>query len=242
MEGYGRYNPARFLDWCKRLLNRSQTQRFDRKIRRISELEEERHDLAANQQTLPETLRRELNELTWQRVEQFPTRRASVLPTAFGNVIRAFETYPYKMYGIEGTRGWTRLLAVIPKDYRDLIDDGKAQMDFWVNLWAVSLLYAAAYFIYGVLVGPWELLWTTVPALALALIASSAATKAAVGWGSLVRASFDLFLPDLRIKLELPVPPSVRDEREQWNRFSKAFLYANDEAVHNRSREDSEST
>jgi hypothetical protein len=192
-----------------------------------------------SQEKLPEAHRQELNKLTRLRAEQFPTRRESLLPTAFGNAIRAFETYPYKMYGIEGTRGWTRLLAVIPKDYRELIDDGKAQMDFWVNLWAVSVLYILTYCLYGVLVGPWELLWTTIPALVLAFLASSAAKRAAIGWGSSVKASFDIFLPDLRAKLELPFPTDIRNEREQWNRFSKAFLYADDEAVHNRSREGS---
>src|SRR5712692_4078105 len=72
--------------------------------------------------------------------ERFPPEEDQLLPTAFGNTIKAFETYPDVMYGFDAIEGWTRLLAVIPKDYRELIETTKAETDFWVNLWFISLL------------------------------------------------------------------------------------------------------
>jgi hypothetical protein len=62
------------------------------------------------------------------------------LPTRFGNAIRSFEVYSRIIYGLEAIDGWPRLLAVIPADYRQAIDDAKAQVDFWVNIWMGSLL------------------------------------------------------------------------------------------------------
>jgi hypothetical protein len=45
------------------------------------------------------------------------------------------------MYGMDAVYGWNRLQAVIPTVYRDLVNDAKAQVDFWVNLWILSSIF-----------------------------------------------------------------------------------------------------
>src|SRR5918912_3083448 len=64
---------------------------------------------------------------------EFPKDQALVLPTRLGNVIRSFEDYPYRQYGMEGVTLWPRLIAKIDKDYAAAIDDSKVSFDFTIN-------------------------------------------------------------------------------------------------------------
>jgi len=165
--------------------------------------------------------------------ERFPYNEDDVLATAFGNTIRAFETYSKKMYGFEAIDGWLRLLAVIPKDYRQMIDSAKAQTDFWLNLWFFSYLV----FGYLIFIGTWSphhhpALWllSLAPVFTI-LISRSAAISAARDWGAVVKASFDVFLPDLCAKMRISTTSSLgsnsgeSNEFKMWTAFSRATLY-----------------
>jgi hypothetical protein len=123
MEECGQFNPARLFMWRQR-------RRFDKVHNRIAELNAQRKMLAQKKKELPSELQRERRRLFVERAQRFP-ERDNLLPTAFGNAIRAFETYPYTLYSIEGTEGWTRLLEVKSMDYRRLLESAKAQMDFY---------------------------------------------------------------------------------------------------------------
>jgi hypothetical protein len=103
-----------------------------------------------------------------------------------------------------------------------------------VNLWALSIVFIIEYLSYVLLVGEPQFLWVPITAAALTLVASHEANKAAIEWGSLVKAAFDTFLPQLRTKLQLPFPPNVDTERQQWNEFSKAILYTEPKNVQDR--------
>lgn len=70
------------------------------------------------------------NRLKLEIVESFPDQERWLLPTSFGNTIRAFEVYPRVMYGIDSIIGWNRLLGVIPKEYGDLYNDAKTSGGF----------------------------------------------------------------------------------------------------------------
>jgi hypothetical protein len=218
MEGYGRLNPARLLAWIEK-------RRYKKYSSNISKLTLERDSFISKSTEVPQELQTRRNQLIWQIAERFPDREDNLLPTALGNTIRAFEVYPYVMYGIDAIEGWSRLLGVIPKDYREVIDSAKAQTDFWVNLWLLSLLFMIEYIGFALYWGQVKMLWLPPVALGMAFIASAGARTAAVEWGSLVKASFDIFLPQLRTKLEFPFPANASEERQQWNNFSKAFLY-----------------
>lgn len=145
--------------------------------------------------------------------------------TAFGNTIRAFEVYSRVMYGLESIQGWARLLAVIPKDYRELVDETAMQMNFWVNLWAVSILLIAEYAGVAVYTGELRISFVSLGALAVAWIASRMARNAASEWGEWVKASCDVFLPELRARLGFLTPETREQERELWTGFSQAIIY-----------------
>ena len=57
------------------------------------------------------------------------------------------------------------------------------------------------------------------------------ARKAAEGWGEWVKASFDVFLPELRAKLGFSPPETMEQEQELWKGFSQAIIYRYPSAI-----------
>lgn len=220
LEGYGSYNPLKLLEKRTR-------EQFKKKVNRIDWLDDNYSDLTVEQ-------RAERTKLMKEVVESYPDKEALVLPTAFGNALRAFEVYPRVMYGFEGIEGWSRILAVLPKDYRDLIDDAKAQVDWWVNLGVMSLLFLIEFW-YVVfskwgLTSPWYitvlnlLLPLSIYAL-LNVFLSWRVTSAAIGWGDYVKSAFDLYRFALLESMGIDIPKSRKEEREIWTKFSHAILF-----------------
>jgi hypothetical protein len=218
LEGYGKLNPSQMLTW----LERGHYQRLNTEIEKLDQ--EYRRHLDANTD-FPEHLKTKRNRLMIERVERFPDRENLILPTPFGNTLRAFESYPRIMYGLESIDGWSRLLAIVPSDYRDLIDSAKAQVDFWVNLGFLSLILVIgnlSLFAFYHFLPP---LWLMAIIVLVLLISPWRARRLAVEWGDYVKGAFDVFAPQLRETLGLDPPKDRHEEKQQWTRFSQAIIY-----------------
>lgn len=133
LEGYGHLNPAR-------IILRFQRWRFRRLNENIRRADDEFRRYRDRKIKIPDKLDVRRLRLMTRLAERYPDDEKLVLPTAFGNAVRAFECYPRVMYKLDVIEGWNRLIAVIPKDYLDLIDTAKAETDLWVNLWFLSLV------------------------------------------------------------------------------------------------------
>jgi hypothetical protein len=175
--------------------------------------------------------------LKWQLRQAYPQKKSDVLPTAFGNAIRAFEVYPYDTYGADSISVWPRLLAVVPKDFQGLINDAKSLVDLFVNLAALFLglfLFSASVDVlqhFGVRFhlapphagGRWSIV-----ALA-SLVASAASYRFAVSlvpdWGDQVKSAFDCYLPALAKTLGYTMPRTEAARREVWDGLSGRLLY-----------------
>lgn len=220
LEGYGDYNPLK-------LLNERAKQAYKKKTERLDWLDENYSDLTAEQ-------RNERTKLMKELVESYPDQEGLVLPTAFGNALRAFEVYPRVMYGFEAIDGWPRILAVLPKDYRELIDDAKAQVDWWVNLGVMSTFFLIEF--WYVIFSKWGLTpawyYTALNILLplgiyvlLNLFLSWRATSAAIGWGDYVKSAFDIYRFALLESLGVDTPKNRDEERRLWTKFSQAILF-----------------
>jgi hypothetical protein len=194
----------------------------------------------AAKQAKTATLRRKL-------LMRYPTARGEIMPTRFGNAIRAFEVYPRDVYGADSVPVWPRLASVIPKEYTALLDDARAQADCFVNLTFLALLLTAACVVREGAeavqhLPPWpEVTWTAVLAasgaagLRYALLAAGSAVAAlfayswaierATAWGDLVRSAFDCYLPALVGQLGYAVPPTEAERREFWTEFNALINY-----------------
>ncbi len=133
LEGYGKINPLKLFLGIEKW-------RYKRALNEIENLDNKFREYQEKDKPLSTDIRVKRNRAMQFLAEKFPDGIEWLLPTPFGNVIRAFEVYPRVVYGIEAIQGWNRLLAVIPKDYQDIIDNAKAQVDFWVNIGVLCVL------------------------------------------------------------------------------------------------------
>ena len=179
------------------------------------------------------------NKLLREFVERFPDEERWLLPTSFGNTVRAFEVYPRIMYGVDSIAIWEHLLAVIPEDYRKLIDDSKAQVDFWANVWILSILFIFEYIFIASNINKINNLWILVSAIVLVFVAFSRARASAVQWGKWVKAAFDVFLPELYKKLGFKSQKSEIEAKQMWRDFSQAIIYMDSDCLPSRGYFDS---
>jgi hypothetical protein len=160
----------------------------------------------------------------WRFVQEFPEREDLVLPTRFGNILRAAERYPQTVYFMEAISMWPRIQSVAAQSHLDQVADSKANLDFWINLWFGGLLAAGSELAFS---------WTkkcpqfgiVAGAVLFALIAAKVAQSMAVDYGALVKATFDLYRSDLCAKLGFDLPANAENERTMWKALSQTLLY-----------------
>ncbi len=222
-EGYGKGNPVRLLMPLER-------RRFRRLNDRIQELDHDRDIAESLNEEFDHSLAKERADLKQLAAVRFPHEERFLLPTAFGNTIRSFEAYSFVMYGLDAIPGWSRLIMLMPDSSRELVESAKAQMDFWLNVWLLSLLLFGEYLVGVIVTRQRGSLWPLI-AIPLAWAASSRARSAAANWGELVKAAFDVYLPQLREKLGIGTNLSRADEYEQWDDLSRAIVYRNPDAL-----------
>lgn len=192
----------------------------------------------------------ELSDIGEKLAYRFPLTRDLVLPTSFGNTYRAFENYANEMYGVEAIDGWFRLMAIIPKDYLGLVNDARARLDFGVNLWFLSFVLLIEYVTLAAVyirVANFRsfftgetLWWFPLAALAFACFSYIYARNAVGLWGNWVKTAFDLYLPELRRKLEFKQPASAAEEKAMWEQFNAAIVFRRQDLLPERERKAAE--
>jgi hypothetical protein len=165
----------------------------------------------------------------------YPPMQDDVLPTLFGNRIRAFERYSNEIYGADGVTLWPRLLTVVSKDFGEAIADAQAQVNCMMNLCFVALALGIA----GLIRLLFEAFTQSVPepsdvskliaavliAPALAYATYLLASERVVGWGETVKSAYDCFLPKLAAQLGY-APASPESNREAfWGAIGQRFQY-----------------
>lgn len=168
--------------------------------------------------------RSELIRKSLRLATHFPDDSAWILPTAFGNTLRAAEVYPRVVYGLDGAKGWERLAAVVSDEYRQVIEQARASVNFWINLWVFALIYAMLVLLTALWVDlSLSLIVTVLATIATIIVFPIAARQSAVVHGDRVRAAYDVFLPALYEKLGFP--GYVVERRQVWQQFSKVITY-----------------
>lgn len=224
LEGYGRVNPFK-------LIEHFQLRQFDILKGDLADLKTKKGALEKEGERIPDDLRENYGEKLRAWAEQFPDQRSLVLPTRFGNTLRAFEVYSRVIYGLDAIGGWERLLGVVPKEFQAQIAAEKAQLDFWVNLWFGGIVVAAVYGVLGIACNTWPQPWIPFLGLAFSFAASQFARGNAREWGVLVMTAFDLYRGDLAAKMGFELPRSIVEERAFWQLFSQAIIYRSSTAM-----------
>jgi len=188
-------------------------------------------------------LRKQYYLVTAEYDHSYPPAQDEILPTKFGNILKASESYPGTRYGIDGVEFWPRLIHVIPKEYQQSIDGTRNELSFLVN---ISIL-AVGFFLLCVLAilytfaGP-ALETSTAPpefvgfgytfryliAGLLALMVNYFFNRASIysvgSFGMMIRSAYDLFRLDLLEKFRLQVPDNSVDEFFVWKNLTELLV------------------
>lgn len=170
---------------------------------------------------------------------EFPQKDSALMPTRFGNQIRAFESYSSTVYGADAVMLWFSLSAVLPKDYQEALNNARSNVDFLVNLIflfvGLAILAAAriGYFIYLETIpldGAFLLkhVWLIVGFVILLVAARWAylfSLSVLFPWGELVKGAFDNYLPALAKQWGYEVPKTWAERKSFWTQVSQQLTY-----------------
>lgn len=213
LQGYGGwFNPLALLQGL-------QERRYSRLLKELNALYDKKD---ANQ--LTEADGKALKYTERKLASEFPAA-GELLPTSFGNAIRAFERYPNKVYKIDGVLGWYRIQPLVPKEFMEFIDDAKAQTDFWVNLWILSFVLFVKYLFFTL-----GMRYPLSPlVIGLFLLTGGFFVRMARGgailWGETVKSAFDVYLLDLAKKLGFQITHERDEELKVWEYFNYVIHY-----------------
>jgi hypothetical protein len=220
--------------------------RYQEMAQRLRALRAEQRQHLQNNTEFPVARLAQMVDLWVDLRKIFPADENDILPTRFGNAIKAFEGYSEKVYGADSVILWPHLGTVIAKDFQEGLASARAKVDCLVNLsWFSALIFLAA---------TARLIWNLGSAfefdkgrfdwnglcaganLSFVLAAAVAAILARVTyalsieqiylWGDLVRAAFDCYLPALASKLGYKLPHDTERQRKFWEAVARrASLY-----------------
>lgn len=197
--------------------NRSQRKRFCNLQSEINALETRRQSLSEEEKT-------KLNRLRFERAMSYPSKDRLILPTSFGNIVRAYEDYPRVVYGVESIMAWTRLQGVMSRDFREILGNDRARVDLWLNLCVLSPLFAFELALFARFKDPIIVLFTPLPLL-FAWFCYLRARSSAQQFGEQVKAAFDLYLSALAQKLGYELSADTEQNEQFWKTFRAVTLF-----------------
>jgi hypothetical protein len=155
----------------------------------------------------------------------FPLREDLILPTRFGNAVRAMESHSYRRYGLDGVAVWPRLERLLSPEERELHVNAECNLAFFVNLSAGSATLGGALLLDAVIPGGGGGVLGGLIALALAACFYAAAVGAAKRWGTEVRSSIDIHRLGLYDSLGIPHPTTEAEERTVARHINRLLIY-----------------
>jgi hypothetical protein len=205
-EGYW----PRWLEGLRSILVRRWISRMERK-------EERWNDLAAQCEGDAEMLSpREREEYTRLDAElaYFPVDPAGAMPSRLGNILRAAEEYPQVRYGLGATVCWPRLWLLLPEGVQKEMTAARERLNGAARLlgWGVLFLLWVVWAWWAVPVG-----------LGVVLLAYRRIVMAALIYGALLRAAFDLYRFSLYEQLRLGLP--CLEKEEAFGRRVTEYLF-----------------
>ena len=144
-----------------------------------------------------------------------PAKAAELLPTALGNILRARERSPERRYGLDAVVCWPRLWSLLPEIVRKNLVVARSSLENLVELWFWGLL-----FLIWTVWTPWALL----VGLLWMILAYGMALQAAMAYGDLIEAAFDLHRMELYDALGWPRPKNSAEEKRMGTQLTE-FLW-----------------
>lgn len=165
-----------------------------------------------------------------ENLTRYPVDDREILPTRFGNAIRAFETYGETRFNLDSQTLWYELVAVTPPYIQSEIDSAQSSVDFFVALLYLSFFFGVACWILWAIedfkIG---ILLLSAPAFSLAFLCHWLAIKAIDAWSYPIHALVNLGRVKLADSLGLKLPKTLEEEKEMWGLVVDYAVYASPE-------------
>lgn len=166
----------------------------------------------------------------WRLDCRYPRRYEDLLPTSFGNVIRAFELHSSHRWGLDAIAVQPRISALLSETEHEIEADARSEAAFFVNLSLLSILLAVVCMVDLALFR--SAAWYQVLALLIPFISAWMFYLASIGaaerWGSTVRSAIDLHRLELYAKIGVRQPATFDEERTVIGpAISRCFLHGN---------------
>lgn len=138
-----------------------------------------------------------------------------LMPTQFGNILRAAEERPKNQYGLDTFICWPRLWLLLPDSVKTELTEARMTLNIGARIWLWSLLFLL-----------WTpLAWWAFPAGILsAYLAYRWLLNSAIIYGDLLESAFDLYRLELYKSLRWPLPNSPEEERQLGEQLT-AYLW-----------------
>jgi hypothetical protein len=133
-----------------------------------------------------------------------PAKSNDLLPTALGNILRSRERSPERKYGLDAVVCWPRLWPLLPENVRSDLANARSSLDRLVELWFWGLLFLLWAF--------WTP-WAVVIGLLWMIVTYGMALQAAMAYGDLLEAAFDLHRLSLYDILTWSKPKNSAEEK-----------------------------
>ena len=146
-----------------------------------------------------------------------------LLPTRFGNIIRAAEQEAQR-YGMDAATAWPRLYVTLPETFVTHFASAGAMLDLTVTISFLGAVFAIAGGAFAAATLPWYAILLCVSGGALtAWLGYRAAVRAAFTHGELIRVAFDVHRWRLLDAMGLTRPTSLGAERKQWQQIHQVW-------------------
>jgi hypothetical protein len=165
-----------------------------------------------------------------ENLARYPLDDSQIVPTRFGNAMRAFETYGKTRFNMDSQTHWHELIAVAPKYIESEITSARSSVDFFVALLFLSFVFCIACVVLGLIehfkIG---ILLLCVPAFLLTMLCHWLAVKATDDWGYPIHALVNLGRVKLAESLGLRLPETLEKEKAMWGLVTRYAYYASRE-------------
>ena len=166
----------------------------------------------------------------WLKLDRyFPDDRSRLLPTRFGNALRASEDYSYNRWKLDAIPFWAHVEPLLLGEERDLHEAAKTDIAFYLNASLAAIAVGIFLVVDGVRNNPLDAayVWAYVIPFVLAYLIYRFSIDGAQRWGVEIRASLDLHRLEVYDRIGMRRPTSFTDERDVIApALNRLFLYA----------------
>ena len=155
---------------------------------------------------------------------EYPSAPEDVLPTRFGNILRAGELHSLQRYKLDAVVIWPRLYSCLPEPVVRQVAAAKGDVDLMIVVSVAGYLSAVVGPMIALVAGPsWAALLALVGGAAVGWLSYRGALVTGLTYATVVRTVFDVHRYAVLEQLRWHLPSSWKQERRQWEAIGQLW-------------------